>query len=137
MKPIYIALIPLVVLSLISVLLGGNFTAIEVAYLKYSYKKIKFTENTVVFEINEIAFGISFLVLITTAVIIAGFQFLGSGLSNTSIKIMLVLVVYIALWTVLSILSLELLFLNKLIGSVIYTFLCLIYIIGVGQVLSG
>lgn len=136
MRLIYIALIPLVVLSLISVIFGNSFTAIEISYIKYNYVDRDFPTMKILFEIDEITYGISFLVLITAGVVLAGFQFLGSGLSDVSVRTILILVVYIALWSVLSILSVDLLFLNKAVGSVIYTFLCLIYIIGVGQTLS-
>jgi len=136
MRFIYIALIPLVVLSLISVIFGSSFTAIEVSYIKYNYVDRDFPTMKVLFEIDDITYGISFLVLITAGVVLAGFQFLGSGLSDTSVRTILVLVVYVALWTVLSMLSIDLLFLNKAVGGIIYTFLCLIYIIGVGQTLS-
>ena len=138
MKLIYIAIIPMIVLGLLEVILGDSmFTQILVDYKRFNAFKSKTITKTATFDLDIATYGVSFLTIIGASVIWIGLNVLATGFVSSAVKIGISIVLYVAIWVLLSILALDLLFLNKAVGSLIYMFLCLIYIIGVFQTLSG
>lgn len=137
MKTIYYAVIPLIFLALLGVLLGSDFGGVSIDYLRYDAVDRDFDKKTIVFEVDTVKFGLTFIIGIITLSALVGIQIIGSGLVDSSVRTIILIVFYIGIWTICSVLSLDLLFLNKIVGSVIYIFLCFIYIIGVSEKLSG
>lgn len=138
MKLIFVAVIPLIVLALLSVILsGGVIEVIMVDYKRFDAFRSRTIVRTAEFDLDIATYGIVFLTVIGASVIWIGLNVLATGFVSSAVKVAISIVLYVAIWSLLSILSLDLLFLNEVIGTLIYTFLCLIYIIGVAQVLSG
>lgn len=138
MKTIFIAIIPMIVLALLEIVLGeGVLTQIVVDYKRFDAFKVKTVSRTATFDLDIATYGITFLTVIGASVIWIGLNVLATGFVSSAVKVGISIVLYVAIWTLLSILALDLLFLNKMVGGLIYMFLCLIYIIGVFQVLSG
>jgi len=138
MKTIFIAIIPMLILALLEILLGGGtFTQIAVEYKRFDAFKSRTVERTATFDLDVATYGIAFLTVIGASVIWIGLNVLATGFVSSAVKVGISIVLYVAIWTLLSILGLGLLFSNKVVGALIYMFLCLIYIIGVFQILSG
>jgi len=138
MKTIFIAIIPMIVLSLLEIVLGeGVLTQIIVDYKRFDAFKSRTITKTATFNLDIATYGIAFLTVIGAAVIWIGLNVLATGFVSSAVKVGISIVLYVSIWTLLSILGIPLLFLNKMVGSLIYMFLCLIYIIGVFQILSG
>lgn len=138
MKLVFVAIIPLIVLALVSVILGGGvIETVIVEYRRFNAFKSKTINRTAEFDLDIATYGIVFLTVIGASVIWIGLNVLATGFVSSAVKVAISIVLYVAIWSLLSILSLDLLFLNQVVGTLIYTFLCLLYIIGVAQVLSG
>jgi len=138
MKTIFIAIIPMIVLSLLEIVLGeGVLTQILVDYKRFDAFKARTVTKTATFNLDIATYGIAFLTVIGASVIWIGLNVLATGFVSSAVKVGISIVLYVSIWTLLSILGIPLLFLNKMVGSLIYMFLCLIYIIGVFQILSG
>lgn len=138
MKTIFIAIIPMVVLALLEIVLGeGTLTQIAVEYKRFDAFKSRTITRTATFDLDVATYGIAFLTVIGASVIWIGLNVLATGFVSSAVKVGISIVLYVAIWTLLSILGLGLLFSNKVVGGLIYMFLCLIYIIGVFQILSG
>jgi len=135
---IMLALVPLIVLTFLSVIFGNEFIVI------LSMEQIE--EEKTVWEWFEhfegdlmsigMGGGVSIIVLIAGVSIILGLQVLGSGLSDTTLKVLTILTAYISLWIILSLLSMPLLIESELFGILIYTILTLIYVIGMIEKIS-
>jgi len=136
---IMLALTPLLVLTFLSVIFGNEFliiiTDVEVIEEeKPVWVWFKYFED----DLLTIAGGggIAIIVLIAGISIVIGIQVLGSGLSDTTVKVLTILTAYGSLWIILSLLSMPLLFEIQLFGLLIYTILTLIYVIGMIEKIS-
>ena len=137
MRIIYLAIIPLLFIGLLSIILGSDLVSIEIRYLKYDAVDKDFDAKHLTFEIDDLTYGMSIFVAIITATALIGIQILGSGLQDTSVRVITLIILYMGLWTLLSILGWNLLFANQIVGSIVYVFLCLFYIIGVSSKIAG
>jgi hypothetical protein len=137
MKLIFYPIIMLLVIALISILLGNDLTSIEINYVKYDAFGYDYDHKKITFDLDPLTYGISFLTLIITSTVFVGVMIVGSGLQESSVRTIIIIVMYLGLWISLSILALDLLFLNAIIGGIVYSFLCLLYIIGVSQNIAG
>ena len=137
MKFVYIAIVPLMVIAILEVILGEAFAGAQIQYLKYDALERDFDEKTIMFEIDTVQYGLSFIIGIITLASIVGVQIIGSGLNDASVRTVILILFYVGIWMVLSVLTANLLFLNKVVGAIVYTFLCFFYIIGVGGKLTG
>jgi len=73
------------------------------------------------------------IVLLAIGFVLAlvGLKVMGSGLSDSSVKIIITATIYIVLWAILSVYSLNLLVLLPMgIGNLLYSFLTVLYAIG-------
>ena len=62
---------------------------------------------------------------------LVGLKVMGSGLSDSSVKIIITATIYIVLWAILSVYSLNLLILIPMgIGNLLYSFLTVLYAVG-------
>lgn len=136
---IMVALVPLIVLTFLSVIFGNEFmviiTDIEVIEEeKTVWEWFQYFED----DLMSIAGGggIAIIIFIGGVSILIGIQVLGSGLSDTTIKVLTILTAYGSLWIILSLLSMSLLFEIQLFGLFIYTILTLIYVIGMIEKIS-
>ena len=138
MSLILLALIPLIILTIVSVIFGNEFLIVV------SFEQIE-EEKTVwewfeTFEGDLMSLGggagISIIIIIAGVSIVIGLQVLGSGLSDTTVKVLTIITAYGSLWIILTLLSFPLLAEILLVGLFIYTLLTLIFVIGLIQKLS-
>ena len=134
-----LSLIPLIVLSILSMIFGNEFMII------ISLQDIE-EEKTMAEWLEEFDFGsslaggtivgVSIVVLIAGLSIIIGLQILGSGLSDTTVKVLTIIISYTTLWLILSLLAFPLIMEIHTFGLIIYTVLSLIFVIGLVQMVS-
>jgi len=146
-------LLPMVVLSIISVVFGASWTGTEGSwwriiwwgidqFLGYFEDKIlpkmpKLpTEAESTFNIDPLTGAIVIITIIGAISIVIGIQILGSGLADWSIRTAMLTTVYISLWAVLTALSMSLIIEIEMFGGLIYIALTIGYTIGVIQKLS-
>lgn len=135
---VMLALVPLIVLTFLSVVFGNEFMVIlsmeQIEEEKTVWEWFEHFEG----DLMTIAGGggISIIILIAGVSIIIGLQVLGSGLSDTTVKVLTILTAYGSLWIILSLLSMPLLFESLLFGLLIYTILTLIFVIGIIEKIS-
>lgn len=143
---IMVCLLPLIVLTFLSVIIGNTFMSVGISHniiglmengsLKDMLVGLEGAESTSTFNLSGLEGAIAIIIVISTIAVIMGIRILGSGLSETSIKAMMVGFGYTGLWLVLSILSAPLFFQIELFGTFIYIGLTIGYVIGVVQKLS-
>ncbi len=136
-------LIMLVVFSLIFE--GSPVGAIESIFVDVEglftdeFASLFIAPQDVIFSIDTSSLIISGIAILATVIIVAslvGIQFLGSGLSNDSVRILILLTAFIGLWTSLSLLAFNLIKSIEVFGSMIYIILTIAYVIGVSQKIS-
>lgn len=133
-----ITLAIMLVISLFSVIAGNSFIGILTENVIQSEAIVN--GSTTIFEtvipdytfgLDPITGGIALIVTIATLGALIGIRVLGSGLSEASIKIIMTGAFYAGLWTLLSVISANLIFAIEGFGALIYTVLTLLYAIGV------
>lgn len=139
-------LLPLIVLTFLSVIFGNSFMSIGITHditglmengtLKEMLVGLEDADSISTFNLSGIQGAIAIIIVIATIAVIMGIRILGSGLSETSIKTMMIGFGYTGLWLVLSLLSAVLIIQIDIFGSMIYIILTLGYVIGVVQKLS-
>jgi len=134
MRILYLAIIPLLFLCLLSIILGDDLVSVEVKYYVYDSVDKDVDSKTFNFEIDT---AMAILTAIITATILLGIQILGSGLQDTTVRVVTIIILYMGIWTILSIMGWNLLFSNKVVGTIIYVFLCLFYVIGIADKIGG
>lgn len=142
---IMLCLLPLLLLTFLSVLFGGDFIGIIIEQIVEGSSTINITDTTyidwgerdIAFNIDPITGMIALMVGIAVFTILIGIQIFASGLSDTSVRAMMIAVSYTGLWGVLSVLSVNTIKSIELIGSVIYVLLTVGYVIGVIDKMTG
>jgi len=138
-----LSLLILIVLSLFSVILGNSFIGSEVENVIGNELLINGTTTEVGVETEAIFYidpflGITamiiVLVILATAV---GVQVLGSGLSPTTVRIIVIGTAYGGIWVLFSLLAEPLISSIEIFGSLIYITLTIGYIWGVIQQFSN
>jgi len=152
-------LLPMVVLTIISVVFGsdwmgatgGNFwTDLWEGFVEFCewlgrLQGLPVPEDDpaptnlpedVYFEIDPVVGAIVILIVIGIIGAILGIQILGSGLSDWSVRLGILIFTYLGLWVLLTILSMPLIKSIEVFGSIIYISLTIGYTIGVIQKLS-
>lgn len=142
-----ISLMVMVVLTLFSIIVGGNFigstenVAIDnTALVNGSTTTYVVAGQDVLFQIDTATLQNSAIALIVTIILIAsitGIQVLGSGLNSESVRIIILATAFTGIWTVLSLLAFSLIITIEVFGTVIYIALTLAYAIGVITRLTG
>ena len=138
-----LSLIILVVLALFSVIIGNVFIGSQVENVIGNDLIINGTSTSVELEADALFSIDPFLGLIGTIVVLVilatavGVQFLGSGLSPTSVRIIVLGTAYGGLWLMFSLLAEPLISSIEVFGSLIYITRTIGYIWGVGQKFSG
>lgn len=101
-----------------SIIVNGTTTSFE-------------TSVDTTFGLDPITGGIALIITLSVLGGVIGLRVLGSGLSEASVKIILLAFFYGGLWAILSLLSINLITAIELFGGIIYMFLTLAYAIGV------
>jgi len=134
----------LLVITLISVLLGSNFTDITVsstidneAIINGTTTSFEIANTDIILNIDPIIGAIGIIIVIATVGSVIGIQVLGSGLSPESVKVLIMAIAYTGIWSVLSVLSFPLITSIEIFGSLIYVSLTIGYVIGIIQKLGG
>lgn len=156
-------LVPMVVLTIISVVFGANWMGITggnfwtdlwegfVDFCKFLGRlQGKQVPNggpedqtagdlpeDVFFEIDPIIGAIVILLVIGIIAGILGIQIVGSGLSDWSVRTGVMLLAYGGLWSLLTILSMDLIKSIEVFGVIIYISLTIGYVIGVIERIGG
>lgn len=142
-----ITLMVLIVITIFTLILGNDLIATTINVVVDNTSLVDGTPITyevpgvdVLFNIDTSTLIVAGIVLIVSIGIIAGvtgIQVLGSGLSPSSVRIIILITSYVGIWSVLSILAFSLIVSIEIFGSVIYISLTLAYVIGVIQKISG
>lgn len=142
-----LTLMIIIVLVLFSLILGNDFVSGLVnvgidneAIVDGNPSTYVVASQDILFTIDTSSLIIAGIALLATIIIIstiAGIQVLGSGLSPSSVRILILLIAFVGLWSVLSILAFNLIFSIEIFGSIIYITLTIGYVIGVIQKISG
>ena len=122
---IIISLTMLLVITFFNVLLGATFT--------------EYTANTgyaVPVGIDSITGAIAIIIALVAIAVVVGIQILGSGISEQSVKAIIIVVGYASIWGIFSTLSLNLIIAIEIFGTIIYLFLTILYVIGVMEKLA-
>ncbi len=93
--------------------------------------------SSVSFGITELEGMIVLLIVIITIASIVGIQILGSGLSDSSVRTLTIVIFYAGLWTMLSALVFNLINTIEIFGYLIYITLTIAYVLGVFQKIQG
>lgn len=122
-------------------ILTGSGTVIQINYNTFDSNIFTNTSYTVQqlglkFSINESLGWIAILIGILTVATMAGFQFLGSGLSDSASHILISLAFYVGFWLILTVFAYPLLESIKIYGLFIFFILTLMYLYGVGVKLT-
>jgi len=133
-----ITLAIMLVISLISVIAGNSFIGILTENVIETEAIINGSTTiweTVVpdytFGLDPITGGIVLIVTVATLGALIGIRIVGSGLSESSIKILMTSFFYGGIWTLLSVISANLIIAIEGFGALIYLVLTLLYAIGV------
>jgi len=130
-----ISILPLIVLSLLSLVFGNDFVGIV---LDEESMEIEWSElEPITLELDPLIGAIVMIAVIAVAVMILGLRVLASGLSDSSVRIMGVAISYVGIWFFLSVLAMPLIIGIEIFGFVIYISLTLTYTIGVIEKMSG
>ncbi len=137
-------LLILAVLSIFSVVLGSSFMGIVSQQSIDNTAIVNGTSTTFViegtefyFNIDPITGAIAMIITFSAMAVFFGIKLFGSGLSDETVRVLTIAVIYTALWTVLSLLPIPLLFSIEVFGALIYVVLTIAYVGGVVQKFSG
>lgn len=132
------------VLTIFSVVLGSNLsgsvldtTVEQNIIVNDTITTIEFTGDDMLFVIDPTVATIAVFIAIIAIAALLGIQFLGSGLSPESIKIIMSCILYGAVWGLLSVLAMPLILAIEIFGTIIYMVLLIGYIVGVIQSITG
>lgn len=87
--------------------------------------------------IDSITGALAIIVALVGLAVLVGVQVFGSGISEQSVKTIIVITGYATLWGFFSFLSLNLIISIEVFGWIIYLILTIIYVIGVMGKISG
>lgn len=133
----------LVVLSLFSVILGTSFIGSEIETVIGNDLIINGTNTSVelvagaTFSIDPFLGLTAVIIVLIVLAVLVGIQIIGSGLSPTSVRIIVIGTAYSGLWILFSIIAQPLIVSIQIFGALIYITLTMGYIWGVVQKFSG
>ncbi len=127
------------VLGVFSVILGGTWSGIGGGSLVSETVLVNGTATTLEyvqdwsFSITELEGAIGWLTAIVGLVAVIGIRLFGSGLSDQTVRITTLVIVYSSIWTLLSIPAFPLITSIEIFGPLIYIVLTIGYAVGVIQ----
>lgn len=132
-----ICLLLLAVLGVFSVVLGGTWSGIsggetmsETVLVNGTVTTVEFIQDWS-FSITELEGAIGWLTAIVGLVAIVGIKLFGSGLSDQTVRITTLVIVYSSIWTLLSIPAFPLITSIEVFGPLIYIVMTIGYAVGV------
>lgn len=140
---ILVSLIAMILLTILSMLSGNSLVGSFGSYSGDYTTIVNGTEATLelsgteAFYIDPVLGAIIMFVGLAVLVGVAGINFLGSGLSDTSVRVITWVTFYGAIWGIFSVLAMNLIIAIELYGSLIYIALTFMYVIGVVQKIIG
>jgi len=123
---IMVSLTLLITITFFNIILGVSF--------------VPYNTNTpygINFGINEITGAIAIIIIIIYLAVLLGIQIFGSGISEHSVRVVITLTSYLAIWGVFSVLSYNLIISIEIFGTLIYIFLTIMFVIGVINKISS
>lgn len=121
-----IALALLLTIVLFNIVLGASFTDYNVSGLY----------NTT-FGIDALTGALSIIIGLIAVASIVGIQVLASGISEQSVRTIIIIIGYAGIWGVFSVLAINLILSIELFGVIIYISLTILYTIGVMNKISN
>lgn len=126
------------IVTLISLIAGNSFSSLFIENIVDTTEIINGSTdfwgnpiNDAMFGLDPITGGIALILVLSIIGGAIGIQFLGSGLSEGSVRIILLAIFYGGLWAILSLLSYPLIIAIEVFGVLIYLTLTILYAIGV------
>lgn len=116
----------LLVITFFNVVLGSSFS-------NYTLE----SEYGATIGIDSITGALAIIIALIAIAVLIGAKILGSGLSEQSVRSILIIVGYGSLWGFFSILSMNLIIAIQIFGIIIYVLLTIMYAIGVMSKLSN
>lgn len=139
MSLIVACLLPMITITFLSIILEHNAIMIHtIATGIRILEDIEGLGDIVIpdFELDAIEGALIILGILFTFALVIGIQIFGSGLGETTVRMVLVITAYSGIWAVLTILSFDLIVSIEMFGGVIYLSLTIGYVIGVIEKLS-
>jgi len=140
---ISITLLILIVITLFSVILGNTFIGNTVDNVIDNSLIMNGTENTLgidssaLFNIDPVIGFTTTIIVIVGLVAVLGIQILGSGLSDSTVRIMTIGITYSGVWIVFSLLAEPLISSIEIFGTLLYVVLTIGYVMGVVQKIAS
>lgn len=128
MKIIYYPLSILIVLNIIGLFFEGSLQTVTVNRFD--------TDFSFSLDLSTISLYI-LIATVITAIIVVGFNILGSGYGDTAVHLITMIILYVGIWLILTPIAWSLIMTIKTIGVIIYFMLLIMYTIGVSSALAG
>ena len=139
-----ISLFVMLVITMFSIILGSVVPGTIISSTTDVYLVVNGTRQYLetqtqesVFYLDPVYGALVIFVVIIAIVGLIGIHIFGSGLSDQSVKIISGIIIYGGLWSIVSILSMPLILLIEVFGSLIYLGLTITYVVGVVSKLYG
>ena len=133
-----LCLIILLCLTMFSIITGNDLITIVITKdysllqnLNGTISELEFEQIVADFQFDAILQAIIWISIIASIIVLSSLNILGSGLSDTGSHWLGLGIFFVAIWTILSILSFPLIMSIKTIGFLIYLVLTIIYAIDV------
>ena len=127
----------MLMLTLVSIISGNSFidagidTTVDTeALLNGTTSEFGIPSDTLSFSIDPLQGALVWIIVIVALGVAVGIQVFGSGLSEKSVHLLFMGTFYISLWSILSILAMNLLTSIAVFGSLIYLVITILYAIG-------
>jgi len=134
---IMFGLLPLIVLSFISIMFGNEFVGINIAGVKVTKGTDVYQSKPIFFNLDPLTVGLEIIIVVALACAILGIRILASGLSEQSVRLLSVGLCYTAIWAFLSLLAYPLIRSIDIFGTSLYILLTMVFTIGVIQKMIG
>lgn len=129
----------LIIVSLFSIITGSSIKEIGSenisgsADFNSSVSSFDINNISATFYIDEFSGALVIIIAIMIIAVIIGLNIFGSGLSDTSVKILSIGITYYGIWSIFSILAYPLIVSIEVVGVLIYITLTIIFTIGLVQ----
>lgn len=134
----------MLIITLISIIGGNSFIGTISENLVDTEAIVNGTTTTfdivlddVNFGLDPITGGIALIIALSVVGALIGIQFVGSGLNDSSVRIIMLAIFYGGLWAILSLLAYNLIVAIEVFGGMIYLVLTILYAVGVVQLYFG
>ena len=129
----------LIVISIFAIITGSSIKEIgaesieSTGVVNDTSSSYDITNIGATFYIDEFTGALVIIIAIMIIATLIGLQILGSGLSDTSVRIISIGITYYGIWSIFSILSYELIVSIEVIGALMYILLTVVFTIGLVQ----